>query len=138
MKQKNKFETLSMIKFDQSPRYRKEKRHLVLNMDFVQGSYLGILRGIFDQGPSWTDTIKKELLDPESTGVTGEKVDVTITNKQIIIAPELVENPEELAIEIDRQTLLDLLKQWEELTAQNYQRITFTRHEDGSITLTGE
>jgi len=132
-------ETISMVRNDHFSMYMQEERHLVLSMEFLRESYLGMLIGIFDDGYCWTNVVKKHLKNPDSEGITGEMIDIIIDRDRVIIQPQedMVENPEELAIEIDRQQLIDIINKWDELTTQNYRRITFTRHEDGSITLSG-
>lgn len=135
MKKKTKFETLSMVNYD--GRYRHDEPYLILSVDFLFNSYLGMLSGIFDEGSSWTKAVKRHLADPDSRGITGDMIDITIKDNKVIIAAEHVDDPEENAIEIDKQDLLDIINKWEELKAQNCQRITFTRHEDGTIAVAG-
>ncbi|MDR3550120.1 MAG: hypothetical protein P4L31_01805 [Candidatus Babeliales bacterium] len=138
MKSDNKFEALTMI--GRNGLYRPDKPHLVLSHEFLFNSYLGMLTGIFDEGYSWTDAVKGELLDPHSTGICNDMIYITIKNNKVTIdsQPDMDNSPEDNAIEINRQILLAIINKWNELDAKGYQQITFTRHEDGSITLTGK
>jgi len=106
--------------------------------DKSDDSYLTMLSEVFDEGSYWTNAIRHALQNPISEGATGNKTDVTIKGDKVIIEPLFAENPQEYAIEIDRQVLFDLINKWQELVAKKCQEITFTRHEDGSITLSGK
>ena len=94
---------------------------------------------VFNEGSSWTNGVQRNLLDPASGGITGNQIEVLIEQNKIIIQPqfEFADDPDEYAIEIDRNVLLQLINEWQELVAKKCQEITFTRHKDGSITLAG-
>jgi len=127
----HKFESLKMTKCCTS--YRE---------DSPQSSayYLKMLMRIFNEDSSWTSMIKTELMNPKSSGIYNNQTCVKIIEDTVTIKPRhnLNDTLEDFSIEIDKNVLLDLINKWEELTANECQRITFTRHEDGTITLSGE
>ena len=136
MKYIEKFEKLTMKKINDII-YLVERRPLALSWDFLRNSYLGAIADIFNDGSSWTECVKRYLLDPQSRGICNEHILLRFEGNLVTIEPRLVDNPEELTIEIDRRVLLDLINQWQELVKQGYEHITFTREHDGTITLTG-
>lgn len=99
--------------------------------------YLEMLSGIFDEGRGWLESVKERLFIPSSRGIVGNKDEVIIDGDKITIQPQFTDTPEEWAIEIDKKVLLDLINKWQELVQKDAREITFTRHEDGSITITG-
>jgi len=101
-------------------------------------TYLSRLINIFNESYSWTKVVVRELLDPHSTGINGNRTDVIINKDTVTIQPQFVDDPEEYAIAINRQTLINLINQWEKLVDQECQEIAFTQHKNGSITLSGE
>lgn len=107
--------------------------HGSYDLDFCNDTYLDKIAEIFDDGSSWTNWVKEELLNPESEGITGNKADVTIENNKVIIQPLFGDNPEEYAIEIDRNLLLNLIDQWQQLVNKDVPEIYIVRHENGSI-----
>lgn len=74
-----------------------------------------MLSAIFDEGSGWFEGVRKDLLDPNSRGVTGNRSDVTIKGDVVTIQPLYSENPEDWAIEIDRHVLLELIEKWKVL-----------------------
>ena len=100
-----------------------------------QDQYLGMLSYIFDDGSYWVEAVKQELLKSNSPGVTGNKTDVTFKGDEIKIEPLYAECPEDYAIKIDRNVLLRLIDEWQELTKKRTKEIVFTRHGDGTITI---
>lgn len=105
----------------------------------IGNNYLMMIISIFDEGGGWTKTVKRELLNPQSQGITGNRVEVDIQQNKVVIRDVCFDDDdtEDNAIEIDRQVLLDLINQWQDLVQKEAQEIVFTRHDDGSITVTG-
>jgi len=101
-------------------------------------NYLSMLIDVFNEDYNWTEVVKEELLDPSSRGISGNKCDIIIKSNKVIIEPQFVDNPEDYAIDIDRDVLLSIIDTWEKLNAKQCQEITFTRHVNGTITLAGE
>jgi hypothetical protein len=99
-------------------------------------NYLEMICNIFDDSFAWTKGVKEMLLDHESEGLIGNKTDIEKINNIIKISPLYADNPEEYAIEIDRNQLLDLINKWELLANQKTPEIYLVRHEDGSIDMT--
>ena len=102
--------------------------------------YLSMLVAIFTDGGSLDMVVKRELLNPEGRGATGNLTDVTIKGNTVIIQPamfDVTDEPEEYAIEIDRDVLLDLINQWEDLKKKKAKEITFYRDEHNKITVEG-
>jgi len=106
------------------------------NSEKIDG-YLLTLADIFKEGSGWTEVVKNNLLDQDSSGINGNASEVIIeANNKVIIQPSsYIKNAEECAIEIDKQDLLNLINKWQELVAKECKEIIFTRHEDGSVTL---
>lgn len=102
-----------------------------------KAQYLGMLSYIFDDGSYWVEAVKQELLKSNSPGVTGNKTDVTFKGDEIKIEPLYAECPEDYAIKIDRNVLLRLIDEWQDLTKKRTKEIVFTRHEDGTVTISG-
>jgi len=100
--------------------------------------YLIRLMHIFDDSATWTRLIREELLNQSSGGITGNKSEVIIEGNIVTIEPQFVDNPEDYAIKIDRAALLQIIVEWEKLIDRNCQQITFTRYEDGTISIFGE
>jgi hypothetical protein len=100
--------------------------------------YLNRLTDVFDDSPFWIECLMKRLLDPLSKGVTGNRIRVKKReNDKVYIEFIFADNPEESAIEIDRQILIDLINQWKDLLRKKPQEVIFTRHDDGTITIAG-
>lgn len=108
--------------------YRKQR---------YQDEYLGMLSYIFDDGSYWVEAVRQELLDSEGRGLFGNKSRVKIKGDIVTIQPLYAECPEDYAIQIDRNVLLRLINEWNELTEKRTKEIVFTRHDDGSITISG-
>lgn len=86
-------------------------------------------------GPSYW--IRGELLDPESRGVTGNATDITIKENQVFIQPLYGEDPLQYRIEIDRQTLLKVIDDWEEIVKKKPDEIIMSQDEKGIIAFEG-
>lgn len=100
--------------------------------------YLNMLADVFEDGSFWLECLMKELYDPSSRGIAGNRIRVKKKENDIVyVEPLFTDNPEEWAIEIDRQVLLDLINQWKDLLRKRPQEIIFTRHDNGTITIAG-
>lgn len=105
----------------------------------INKKYLGMLVSIFDEGSSWTNAVQKELLNPNSRGITGNRVDIGIQKNMVIIKSVCFDGNEieDNAIEIDKKVLLALINKWQQLAKKDAQEITLTHHEDGTISIEG-
>jgi len=91
---------------------------------------------IFDESKGWVQSVKRTLLDPQRHGILGNKSEVHKIDNTIQIMSQFGDNPEEYAIEIDRDVLLKLIDKWQELYDKDSPEIYFIRHEDGTIEVT--
>lgn len=99
--------------------------------------YLGMLSYIFEDGSGWFEGVKRNLLNPNSKGVTGNRSDVTIKGDVVTIQPLYGDDAEDYAIQINRHVLLELIDKWKMLYEKEANEIVFTRHDDGTITISG-
>ncbi|GAB4456745.1 MAG: hypothetical protein OHK0036_20490 [Bacteroidia bacterium] len=90
-------------------------------------NYLSMLFDIFDDGSWLEEGVKRELLNPSSRGITGNKTSIYIEGEKIIISPLFSPNPDEYAITIDRTKLLNLIDRWQEIMKLNPDEILFKR-----------
>jgi len=103
-------------------------------------AYLSMLAYIFNAGPDWLNGVKRNLLNPLSTGLCNDMTYIKIKKNIVIIDfhPVFYSGYKDCSIEIDKQILLDLINKWQELVAQKCKEITFHRHNDGMVTLSGK
>lgn len=111
----------------------KDKYYLKMQCD---DKYLDMLTDAFDDSPYWIDCLMERLLNPLSKGVTGNRIDISFRENKVLIEPLYVDNPEDYEIEIDRNVLIGLINQWQELVKKCSPCITFIRHDNGTITIT--
>ena len=108
--------------------------------DSHNDGYLSMLTGIFTDVSTFDEDVKKALIAPNKTRVAGNLTDMIIKENKVIIQPailDLTDEPEEYAIEIDRDVLLDLINQWEDLKKKKAKEITFYRDDNNKITVEG-
>lgn len=69
-----------------------------------------------DIGPN-VDWALRELLDETSRGITGSLIRIIIRNDRVTVQPSytMAENAEDYAVEIDRNELIRLAREWQEL-----------------------
>ena len=69
--------------------------------------------------------ILEELTDPQSRGITGSASRIKIRGDKVILEPSstMEENPEDYAIEIDRDILIRLATEWQDLVRREVPEI---------------
>lgn len=103
----------------------------------TSNSYLDGIADIFDQGFGEINWLIKRLIDPTSMGVTANDIDITFEGNKVTIEPLFCDNPEDYAVEIDRQALLDLCYKWQKLVKQKTPEIIMEQDENGVVILRG-
>ena len=125
--------------------YEKKKNYI--RLEKKKGIYfrknkaerlLEVLAILFTDGGYGVLWFKDELLNSESRGIYGELTHVSIQGKKVVLEPTLTDDPEEIeeyTIEIDRNVLLRLTSEWEDLTKKNAPEI-FIARKDGELFVT--
>ena len=117
-----------------------------IKMERNQGSYfqrndgnsiLEALAILFDDHGSSANWFIEELLDPNSRGISGEWMRLKFKGDKVVVTPtelmyprEKPEDPEDYAIEIDRDVLLRLANEWQNLVRQKAPVIFIVQRDD--------
>jgi len=104
--------------------------------EFSNDESLSILVSPFVDGALRMRNIKKELLDPQSRGISGNKTDILIEEDFVTIGPTPPSEYDEDYITIERKLFLRLVNTWEKLVNLNVQEIIIEKIND-EITMRG-
>ncbi len=96
-----------------------------------------ILASFFTDGGTNMNSVKEELLNVHSKGLTRNYTDMTIQGNEVIISPLFApeEDVDQYSIKVNRNNLLKLIDQWEDLVNRNVPEIIFVQ-QDNTIFLT--
>ena len=78
----------------------------------------------------------RELEDFDSEGCRGQRMDIDLIGSKAIIMNQYDQDPEERAVEIDRSSLIKLVKAYDQLLKEKATEITLFR-DDQNITIVG-
>lgn len=105
-------------------------------LDQYQDLYLSRLGMMFWDNQSDRDWLLKNLENFDSRGSRGEMMDVELFGSKAVISDQYDKHPDEWAIEIDRASLIELVKAWDYLLKEDATDITLFR-DDQTITMVG-
>lgn len=83
------------------------------------------LRRLFDDAGPGVKWLLRHLNDPKSRGICGSLTEVSLYDNKVILQPSrtLEENPEDFSIEIDRDILIQLATDWQNLVRKEVPEI---------------
>lgn len=95
---------------------------------------LNIIGDILHEGAGFCSSLINELLDKNSKGLTAELVDTTFEGDLVIVEP-VYEEQEYYRVVINRQKLIDILKEWEKVIETRPPYVLITEDENGQIAM---
>ena len=114
-------------------------------LKYLKGSYyrstysydklIDALPLLFTDGGSGVEWIQRHLLNPESRGISGSLTEVVIKGQTVVLEPKFIDDEEEfdkLTVEIDRDVLLRLTNEWQDLVMKDAPEI-FIGRKDGEL-----
>lgn len=93
------------------------------------------LAWMFEEGNRYVSRIKKNASDGKSGKFPGNASLVVLEKERAYIQPLYGDDADEFCVEIDRQALIKLIDDWEELLKKQPEEIILIRDENGNVTI---